>query len=102
MKKRFFYLLILISSFLTVNPYKAEIPNAINFERKIQQEDTCSLTVNFYSGGQLVGTQTYTGYPCGIFGQDNCKQWRQDMLKMINQQVAETGTMMPGGGGFSC
>lgn len=100
MKKNFFYLLTFSALLLSVSPnYKAS-SNAIS--KKVVQQDTCSVTVNFYNNGRLVGTQTYTGYPCGLFGQNNCKQWRQDMLRMINQQVSDSGTMVPGGGGFTC
>ena len=65
----------------------------------------CSLTVQYFSEGQPVGSPiTYTGTPCPWNGSGPraCREYKALMLSVIQEHVAENGTIMPQNWNPSC
>ncbi|WP_148045403.1 hypothetical protein [Chryseobacterium cucumeris] len=62
----------------------------------------CRITVNYYFQGQFVSQQTYTGYTCPIFGEFNCRQWRENTMETINYWIDHYGTGVPAGTDMTC
>ncbi|WP_345992609.1 hypothetical protein AAEU33_10785 [Chryseobacterium sp. Chry.R1] len=62
----------------------------------------CSITVNYYSLGQYVGQQTYSGNTAALCGVKTCGQWRDTMISAINSWVNTNEAMYPSCNDCAC
>lgn len=62
----------------------------------------CSVTVNYYNDGKVVGQRSYSGSTSTLCGISSCTQWRKTMMQAINTNLENTNTMYPAGNDYTC